>query len=462
MVPGPHEIYLAAPTGQRRPSLWLAEIVRLLSLPPDAGETTISLMPSTLYSQTGPTPSAGELPIARRSSRAAYLTAASVVGLALFASGTPSPLYGVYSSLWGFSAATLTVVYATYALGAVATLLVAGRVSDDVGRRPVLLFALGGIGISTVLYIVARSVIWLIAARGLQGVATGLALTTASAALLDLHPRRDPVSTGLTNGIASAGGIGLGILVSSFLVQCLPAPRVLPYAFQGALLLAVTLATLRLPESVSRRSPVVRLQLTPQRPTVPAPTRRAFMLAGLAVASSWTINGLFLSLGPDLAASLLHSGSVLASGAVVASLSGAAAVAMLLFGRADPWLSASRGSLVLAAGMGLMIAAAASGSGALFIVATLVAGPGFGATFLGGLRSLSAAIPTAHRAGVMSAFYLTAYGALSLPAIGAGLLVSPLGLRPTFEYFGGAVALLALVVAAQAHLARPARSRQPA
>jgi MFS family permease len=422
----------------------------------------MSVMSSTLDAPTRTRPLDPELSTGARPSRAAYLTAASIVGLALFASGTPSPLYGVYSSLWGFSTAILTVVYATYALGALTTLLLAGRVSDEVGRRPVLLVALGGIGISTVLYMLARSAVWLIAARGLQGVATGLALSTASAALLDLHPRQDPVLSGRTNGIASAGGIGVGILVSSLLVQCLPAPRVLPYALQGALLLAVALATLRLPEPARRPRPPARLQLTPQRPTVPAETRRAFMLAALAVASSWTINGLFLSLGPDLAGDLLHTGSVLASGAVVASLSGTAAIAMLLFGRADPWLSASRGSLVLAAGMGLMITAAASDSGALFIVATLVAGPGFGITFLGGLRSLSAAIPAAHRAGVMSAFYLTAYGALSLPAIGAGLLVTPLGLRPTFAYFGGAVALLALVVAAQAHLARPAPSRQPA
>jgi len=105
--------------------------------------------------------------------------------------------------------------------------------------------------------------------------------------------------------------------------------------------------------------------------------------------------------------------------------------------------------------MTLMTVATAYSSGALFIVATIVSGAGFGVTFLGGLRSLSAAMPADRRAGIMSAFYLVAYGAVSLPAIAAGLLVPALGLSPTFEYFGGVIALLALAVSVAAHRERP-------
>src|SRR4051794_13071993 len=76
------------------------------------------------------------------SPRLSFLLVAAVIGLALFASGTPSPLYGTYRELWGFSPLVLTLVYATYAFGVLATLILAGRVSDEVGRRPVLLVAL--------------------------------------------------------------------------------------------------------------------------------------------------------------------------------------------------------------------------------------------------------------------------------------------------------------------------------
>jgi len=159
----------------------------------------------------------------------AYALAAFVIGLGLFASLTPSPLYRTYSVLWHFSPVTLTLIYATYAFGVLATLLLAGGASDDVGRRPVLLVALGVLMASTVVFMLASSAAWLFVARGLQGLATGAALSAASATLLDLHPRRDPAGVGLTNATSAAAGIGLGMLVSSSLVQLGWEPRVLPY-----------------------------------------------------------------------------------------------------------------------------------------------------------------------------------------------------------------------------------------
>src|SRR3954449_3251205 len=153
------------------------------------------------------------------SPRVAYAHVAAVIGLALFASGTPSPLYGTYRELWGFSPVVLTLIYATYALGVRAALLLAGRVSDEIGRRPVLLVALSGLLASTVLYMAADSVVWLFVARGVQGVATGLALGAASAAMLDFHVRRDPAGVGLANGVVSASGLGLGVLASAALVE---------------------------------------------------------------------------------------------------------------------------------------------------------------------------------------------------------------------------------------------------
>ena len=124
--------------------------------------------------------------------RLAFTLAAAIVGLGLLASVTPSPLYQAYSAEWHLPPLTLTLVYATYAIGVLVTLLVAGSVSDDVGRRPVLLVALAALMVSTIVFVVASSVAWLFVARGLQGLATGAAISAASAALLDLHPRRDP------------------------------------------------------------------------------------------------------------------------------------------------------------------------------------------------------------------------------------------------------------------------------
>ena len=386
------------------------------------------------------------------SPRMAYALVAAVIGLALFASGTPSPLYGTYSELWGFSPVVLTLVYATYAFGVLAALILAGRISDEVGRRPVLIVAIAALMVSTIVFMLADSVAWLFAARAIQGVATGLALGAASAALLDLHPRRDPAGVGLTNGVVSAGGMGLGVLVSSLLIELLPAPRVLPYAALFVLFAIAFAGALLMPEPVASRS---RLRLTPQRPSVPAEVRPAFLLAALGVISSWSIGGLFLSLGPQLAGSLFHSTDHLVAGISVFALAGSAAVAQLAFARTAPWLGAATGSVALATGMVTIVAATSTESSALFLAGAVVGGAGFGVAFLGALRALSTAIPSEHRGAVMSAFYVVAYSALSLPAILAGVLVTPLGLQPTFEIFGSVIAALALVVAVLAWRTRP-------
>src|SRR3954467_1243886 len=231
----------------------------------------------------------------RLSPRLAYALVAAVIGLALFASGTPSPLYATYRELWGFSSVVLTLVYATYAFGVLAALILAGRIRDQWGRRPVLLLALGTLLVTSVVFMFASSVAWLFVARGIQGLATGLALGAASAAMLDLHPRRAPAGVGLANGVVSAGGMGLGVLVSSALVQLAPAPRVLPYVALLVLFAIAFVGALLMPEPVAERS---RPRLTPQRPSIPAVVRRPFVLAALGVISSWSIGGLFLSLGP--------------------------------------------------------------------------------------------------------------------------------------------------------------------
>src|SRR3954451_19291005 len=275
-----------------------------------------------------------EVFMSRLSPRLAYALVAAVIGLALFASGTPSPLYTTYRELWGFSSVVLTLIYATYAFGVLASLLFAGRISDQWGRRPVLLLALGTLLLTSVLFMLADSVAWLFVARGIQGVATGLALGAASAALLDLHPRRDPSSVGLANGVVSAGGMGLGVLVSSALVQLAPAPRVLPYVALLVLFAIAFVGALLMPEPVAERS---RPRLTPQRPSIPAVVRRPFVLAALGVISSWSIGGLFLSLGPSLSASLFHTSNHLVTGLGIFALAGSGALAQLIFGRSAPW-----------------------------------------------------------------------------------------------------------------------------
>jgi hypothetical protein len=207
-----------------------------------------------------------------------------------------------------------------------------------------------------------------------------------------------------------------------------------------------------MPEPVAARS---RPRLTPQWPSVPPSVRRPFFLAALGVVSSWSIGGLFLSLGPQLSAGLFHTTNHLVAGIGVFTLAGSAALAQLALGRTPPWAGAAAGSVALSAGMVLIVIASSTDSSVVFLTGAIIGGAGFGLAFLGALRALSAAIPHEHRAAVMSAFYVVAYASLSLPAIAAGILVTPVGLRPTFEIFGSVIAALALVVAFEAWRTRP-------
>jgi hypothetical protein len=150
---------------------------------------------------------------------------------------------------------------------------------------------------------------------------------------------------------------------------------------------------------------------------------------------------------------------VIVSAIGIVALTASAAVAQLLTARAAPWIATAIGSVALAAGMVLIVVAAASDSSAAYLVGSIVGGAGFGAAFLGGLRALVAVIPPEHRAAVMASFYVVAYASLSLPAVLAGILVTHISLQSTFEIFGSIVAAIALVVAFEAWRTRPTRRR---
>jgi MFS family permease len=373
-----------------------------------------------------------------------FALVASIIVLALFASATPSPLYADYAASWHFTTPVLTAVYAVYAFGVLTSLVLIGRLSDEIGRRPVLIGSLIALLLATGLYIAASSVVWLFAARGLQGLATGAALGAAGAAMLDLHPRGDAVHAGLVNGVGSALGIGLGAAVSSVLVQEAPDPRVTPF------LLVLVLFSIALAGALALRDPVARTErprLRPQWPKVPRAIRPTFALASLGVVASWSIGGLYLALAPSLAAHLFDTDSHLAGGAVVLALGGPAGLAQLALHRLSPRAAMGVGSLGLALGMAATVGSLSSGSALVFLAASMVTGAGFGVAFMGAIRSVSLAAPTEHRAAVMSAFYVVAYLSLSVPTVIAGLVVPSLGLEPTFRIFGSVVVALALVTA---------------
>ena len=375
---------------------------------------------------------------------AAFGAVAAVIAVAFYASATPSPLYGVYQARWHFSTPVLSLVYATYAIGVLISLLLVGSLSDQAGRRPVLAWSLLGLLVSALIFATASSVVWLFAARALQGLATGGALGAAGAALIDLHPTANTRTAALVNGVVALGGLGLGALLSSALVQYLPDPRVVPFLVVAAMIALLLALVAAMPEPISREG---RMVLRPQRPGLPRETRGPFALAALGVIGSWSIAGVYLALGPALAGHLLQTHNELAGGAAAMALMGAGALAQLAGRDLTNRTLTVVGSSLVALGMALTATAVAAGSAPFFLAASALAGVGFGLAFMGALRHLSAAIPPDRRAEVMSAFYVVGYLSLALPAVAAGVTAGAIGLSETFELFGTGAVIIALLVA---------------
>jgi len=384
-----------------------------------------------------------------------FAAVAALVVIAAFASSTPSPLYADYAARWHFSTAVLTAVYAIYPLGVLGSLLAFGRLSDEVGRRPVLAASLLSLAGSLVLFAAARSTWWLLGARLLQGLATGPLLSAAGAALLDLEPSQDSRRAGLVNSTCMVFGIGAGALGSAALVQSAPDPRVTPYVLLLLLVGGAAAAVAALPERAEERGSFrVRLQW----PHVPVEIRQPFTLASAATVACFSIGGMYLALVPGLAGELLHTRSHLAGGFAVFALGATAAVAQLARRRIEAQHATRHGCWAMAIGMTLIVISVSTGSAALFWTGCVATGAGMGVAFMGAGRTVATIAPPRHRAGVITAFYVVAYLALAVPAVVSGLAVTGIGLEPTFRIFGAAVIALALATALKARTPRPVQT----
>lgn len=384
----------------------------------------------------------------------AFVVVGATMATFLAASSAPSPLYPAYEEAFGFGPATLTVVFAVYVLALLAALLVVGRLSDHVGRRPVLaaalLLELGALA----LFLGAEATPALVAARVVQGLATGAAMGVMGAFLLDLQ-RHGTQRGAVVNGVAPLVGLALGGVVAGALADLAPEPLRLVYAVLGGLVLTLLLAVPFLPETAPRRPGALRSM----RPVVavPAAARRTFATSVPVMAATWSLGGLMLSVSGSVLATRFAVPGHLVAGLVLGAFTGTGALASYV-GRERPPADLRRFGLVaLVAGLVAFVAALVLTLLPLLVVAVVVAGAGFGSAFLGALRAVSALALTHERAGLMSAVYVVSYLAFSVPALVAGAVTLALGLDTTtvgYAVLVGLVATAALAVELRTRVAR--------
>lgn len=386
-----------------------------------------------------------------RSGHLKYLT---IVMLSLFAaSSAPTPLYHVYQQVWGFSSAIMTLIFAVYALSLLIAVLVFGSLSDYVGRRPIIFLALALEILSLLLFIYATDVRWLIAARALQGLATGIASSALGAAMLDADIVKGP----LVNSIAPFFGLALGALGTSLLVEYAPLPLSLCYILMLAMFAGQMLYLLRFPETVTPQ-PGVLSTLKPKL-FVPTRARGTFLLVMPADIAFWALGGFFLSLAPSLLELATGSKSILSGGLAVAAFTVSGAVSISTVRMRPPQSALLIGCSFLGLGMPVLLLAVNIGSLWIFFFGAVVAGIGSGASFLGALSLLMPLARPHERAGLMSTFLALSYLSFSAPALAAGFAIKTQGLILTTNVYGGVVLILALLALGRLLVTRTASAR---
>ncbi len=369
---------------------------------------------------------------------ASFYLLASITVSFLAGSAAPTPLYPVYQSMWGFSPVTLTLIFGIYAVAVLAALLVAGRLSDHLGRRPVLIAASVGQIAVMAMFATAASVTGLLFARVVQGITTGAAIGAVGAAMIDLDKCRGPIA----NAVVPPLGTALGCLIGGVFLQYLPGPTHLVFAVLAAVFVAQVLGLTFMKESIAAR-PGALESLMP-RFNLPPATRKPLLLALPILIAVWALAGFYASLGPQLIRGMLSSHSPVLGGMALFVLAASGGLAVLLLQNHTPRRMMLLGAGSLLAGVALTVAALPQSSISLFLLGTVVAGVGFGAGFQGAVRTV---VPTAaphERAGTLSIIFVVSYLALGVPAIAAGsMLTHHADIMVTAEDFCAVIMVLA-------------------
>jgi MFS family permease len=368
-----------------------------------------------------------------------YVFAVVMMGTTL-----PTPVYPAYQAEFGFGGLTTTVIFAVYAAGVVLALLTVGRLSQTVGRRPLLLAGIVLSLASAALFWIGTDVPLLFVGRVLSGFSAGILTSTGTIAVLEAAPRgRERLASALATA-ANIGGLGLGMLAAGLLSSFTPWPTRAPFAAQAGLAVVAALAMLAVRETVAvDRSAGFRLQ----RPDVPREARGVFVPASIGAVAGFAVCGLFSSVAPNFIGSVLDIHSAAVVGTVTSSLFFASAIAQIALSRLGIRPGSRLGYVLLVVGMLGLIAALPLASLPLLLLAAVVAGAGQGLLFTFGLRAVTAATPAPRRSEATSAYFVVAYVAIAVPAVGAGLAASVWGLAPTgigFSVLVIAAALLGL------------------
>jgi predicted MFS family arabinose efflux permease len=373
----------------------------------------------------------------------AVLSVAFAFWITMAGTTAPTPLYPLYGEEFGFTPFTVTVVFAVYALGVVLGLLVFGRLSDQVGRRPVLVAATLLSVVAAVVFLLAQSVAAMLVARVVSGFSAALVTGAATASLterLGQHSRIKPATLAL---FANMGGLACGTLIAGILADLAPSPLRTPWVVMLILAAIGTLGVLVNGESSAHRSGF-SLQVQPLH--VPAEIRSDFLRSAMAAGAGFAVLGVLTAVTGLFLGTVLHESSHALTGLVVFIAFACTALGQLLVRTLKPATALPASCLGLIVAAGLIAAAMATSTMAPLLVGAAVNGLATGIAVGHGIGGITTRSAPQHRGASVSTFFAILYSMLAVPAIGVGVLIRETSLRPAGETFSAVVAALSLGV----------------
>ncbi|MFK4296583.1 MFS family permease [Arthrobacter sp. GAS37] len=377
--------------------------------------------------------------------------------IVVFATGAaPIPLYARYREQNGVTDDAFSLAAVAYFGCAVFALLVLGRLSDHLGRKPVAVLSLMLAVAGCFLFTSVQDAGTLLTGRGLQGLAAGMASSAITAFAVDTAPIYPRWLASTLTGAGAPLGLSVGAMASALLIDAAPAPRVTVFIAAGAVLLTFIGLLLVTRESVAPK-PGVLSSLRP-RLGVPRATYPLLIPASAAFSGTWAIGGYYQAFGSSVAVEYLHSANAGVAAMVFASYLAPAALGGSLASRVSP-VTAQRWGLagVSIAVVGLVFSVAA-GNAATFIVAGLLGGLSQGFAGAGAMRALLSRTLPPERAGLLAVVYATSYVAAAVPGLIAGQLSRTVGLFNITAAYAVVtmVALLVCIASTRGHRHREA------
>ena len=374
-----------------------------------------------------------------------YWAVAAGIFISTTLSNGPGAVYGLYRQKWGLSPLTVTAVFAVSSLALLAMLVAMGGVSDIVGRRPLILFAVVLNLIATVAFLFASGIVWLFVARALQGASSGLLSGPATAALVELDRRSNYRRASLVSTVALMTGSAIGPLLFGLLAEYTSEPLRTPYLAHGVLVALVLLGMSCVPGDrplCSRTGAPARgdrvgrrWRVLVQRPRFPLVRRRLFLLATGTVAVTWCIGSFWASLTSLVTSQLLHDNARALPGEILFAYFGLAGVIQLVARRWDHRLAMLWGVIAVAVGIGLLELAISVRSTVALVFAIVIGGIGAGISYMGATAVVVYLATPENRAAVISAYNVIGYLAVAVPVVIVGIVATDIGLRDATGVF---------------------------